>query len=164
MDASGTIRWVEVCYCREFLGVAMDEEIGYFEEYLTDITIADARSPAACEGYPVCNDCDCTNKVRFRGEPFLDYLRRIATEPDSGRIARTGAVPRDGWAGAARCVPEETVRNHKAGRRPVRWVRRTRWGSGTCTSRGNLVAPFSLVASGHLLGRQLLLSIVGSRT
>ena len=68
VDESGTIRWVEVCYCREFSGVAMEEEIGYFEEYLTEIQIADARSPQSCEGYPVCNDCDCTKKVRFPGD------------------------------------------------------------------------------------------------
>src|SRR5579875_1013120 len=65
VDATGTIRWVEVCYCREYYGVAMHEELPYLEEYLTNIEVADARSPASCEGYPVCNDCDCTNKVRF---------------------------------------------------------------------------------------------------
>ncbi len=78
VDNSGTIRWVEVCYCREYSGVAMEAEIPYFEEYLTDITIADARSPEHCEGYPACNDCDCTRKVRFPGEAFLDYLRWVA--------------------------------------------------------------------------------------
>jgi hypothetical protein len=110
VDETGTIRWVEVCYCREFLGVAMDEEIGYFEEYLTNITIADARSPAACEGYPVCNDCDCTNKVRFPGEPLLAYLRRIAAAP---RLARSSDPDRPtrwlGWRGQV--VPEEAARN-----------------------------------------------------
>ncbi len=110
VDESGTIRWVEVCYCREFLGVAMDEEIGYFEEYLTDITIADARSPAACEGYPVCNHCDCTNKVRFPGEPMLAYLRRIAAEPDPSRASDPGRPTRWlGWRGQV--VPEEAARN-----------------------------------------------------
>ena len=69
VDASGTIRWVEVCYCREYYGVAMHEELPYLEEYLTDIEVADARSPARCEGYPACNDCDCTRKVRFEGKP-----------------------------------------------------------------------------------------------
>jgi hypothetical protein len=110
VDESGTIRWVEVCYCREFLGVAMDEEIGYFEEYLTDITIADARSPAACEGYPVCNDCDCTNKVRFAGEPFLAYLRRIAAGPEPSRSSDPARPTRWlGWRGHV--VPEEAARN-----------------------------------------------------
>jgi hypothetical protein len=112
VDDSGTIRWVEVCYCREFLGVAMDEEIGYFEEYLTDITIADARSPRSCEGYPVCNDCDCTSKVRFRGEPFLDYLRRIAAEPESAGSPAEGHPTRWlGWRGQV--IPEEAARNRE---------------------------------------------------
>jgi len=55
VDATGTIRWVEVCYCRESYGVAMHEELPYLEEYLTDIEVADARSPRYCEGYPECN-------------------------------------------------------------------------------------------------------------
>jgi hypothetical protein len=111
VDEAGTIRWVEVCYCREFLSVAMDEEIGYFEEYLTDITIADARSPRSCEGYPVCNDCDCTNKVRFAGEPFLDYLRRIALMPEAPGSSSDEHRPTRwlGWRGQV--VPEEAARN-----------------------------------------------------
>ena len=113
VDDSGTIRWVEVCYCREFLGVAMDEEIGYFEEYLTNITIADARSPRSCEGYPVCNDCDCTRKVRLPGEPFLDYLRRIATEPDRAESPHAGCPTRWlGWRGQV--TPEEAECNQGA--------------------------------------------------
>jgi hypothetical protein len=114
VDELGMIRWVEVCYCREFVGVAMDEEIGYFEEYLTDITIADARSPAACEGYPACNDCDCTNKVRFPGEPFLAYLRRIAAELDPSGSPDPGQPTRWlGWRGEV--VPEEAARNRASG-------------------------------------------------
>jgi hypothetical protein len=115
VDGSGTIRWVEVCYCREFLGVAMDEEIGYFEEYLTDITIADARSPRSCDGYPVCNECDCTDKVRFRGEPFLDYLHRIVAEPEPAEASPGGAPTRWlGWRGEVR--PEEAARNRQGER------------------------------------------------
>jgi hypothetical protein len=110
VDDAGTIRWVEVCYCREFSGVAMDEEIGYFEEYLTDITISDARSPRSCEGYPACNDCDCTRKVRFPGEPFLDYLRRIAAEPDPAGSPQAGWPTRWlGWRGQV--TPAEAQRN-----------------------------------------------------
>ena len=66
VDASGTIRWVEVCYCREYYGVAMHEELPYLEAYLTDIEVADARNPIRCEGYPACNDCDCTAKLEER--------------------------------------------------------------------------------------------------
>jgi hypothetical protein len=108
VDASGTIRWVEVCYCREYYGVAMHEELPYLEEYLTDIEVADARSPARCEGYPACNDCDCTKKVRFKGEPLLDHLRRTAAESDppvgEGRPTRWL-----GWRGQV--SPEEVQRN-----------------------------------------------------
>src|ERR1700748_2801100 len=76
VDRGGTIRWVEVCYCREAYGVAMEEELPYLEEYLTDVTVTDARNPRLCEGYPVCSTCDCTRKVRPKGEPLVDYLRR----------------------------------------------------------------------------------------
>jgi hypothetical protein len=114
VDESGTIRWVEVCYCREFLGVAMDEEIGYFEEYLTDLTIADARNPRACDGYPACNDCDCTNKVRFPGEPFLAHLRRIAAGAETG--GSPGEVHPTRWLGwRGQVVPEEAARNRSGG-------------------------------------------------
>ena len=110
VDQSGTVRWVEVCYCREFSGVAMREEIDYFEEFLTEIRIADARSPVFCEGYPTCNDCDCTNKVRFRGEPFLDYLRRIVIEPPSAAQEHVDRTTRWlGWRGNV--TPEEADRN-----------------------------------------------------
>jgi hypothetical protein len=109
VDESGTIRWVEVCYCREYYGVAMEEELPYLEEYLTDVTIADARSPRYCEGYPVCNDCDCTKKVRFRGEPFLSYLLRSVRE--SAPVAEGNSRPTLwlGWRG--RMTPEEAERN-----------------------------------------------------
>jgi hypothetical protein len=113
VDESGTIRWVEV-YCREFSGVAMDEEIGYFEEYLTDITVADARSPRSCDGYPACNECDCTSKVRFPGEPFLAHLRRVAGGSEAGGAAVEERPTRWlGWRGQV--VPEEAARNRAGG-------------------------------------------------
>ena len=109
VDATGTIRWVEVCYCREYYGVAMHEELPYLEEYLTDIEVADARSPRYCKGYPECNDCPCTRKVRFEGEPLLDYLRRIVAEPE--RVAPCPGRPTRwlGWRG--RVSLEEERRN-----------------------------------------------------
>ncbi|ODU00510.1 MAG: hypothetical protein ABS79_03235 [Planctomycetes bacterium SCN 63-9] len=108
VDASGTIRWVEVCYCREYYGVAMHEELPYLEEYLTDIEVADARSPAHCEGYPACNDCDCTGKIRFEGEPLLDHLRWMAR--DDGDLAVDDRPTRWlGWRGEV--CPEEARRN-----------------------------------------------------
>jgi hypothetical protein len=111
VDAAGMIRWVEVCYCREYYGVAMHEELPYLEEYLTDIEVADARSPEFCKGYPECNDCACTRKVRFGGEPLLDHLRRTAVEV--GETSTEGGRPTRwlGWrgqvgAGEARRNPE----------------------------------------------------------
>ncbi len=113
VDASGTIRWVEVCYCREYYGVAMEEELPYLEVYLTAIEVADARSPAHCEGYPACNDCDCTRKVRFEGEPLLEHLRRTVVEP--GEVAADAGRPTRwrGWRGQV--TPDEAERN-RAGR------------------------------------------------
>jgi hypothetical protein len=109
VDHGGTIRWVEVCYCREYYGVAMAEELPYFEEFLTDMTIADARAPAHCEGYPVCNDCDCTRKVRPKGEPFLEYLRRTSSEPDPTSETRP---PR--WLGWRGQLTEPEQRRNRA--------------------------------------------------
>jgi hypothetical protein len=99
VDASGTIRWVEVCYCREYFGVAMHEELPYLEAYLTDIEVADARSPRYCKGYPECNDCPCTRKVRFEGEPLLDYLRRIVARPDQAARVQGHSTRWLGWRG-----------------------------------------------------------------
>jgi hypothetical protein len=111
VDATGTIRWVEVCYCREAFGVAMEEELPYLEEFLTDIEVADARNPIHCEGYPACNDCDCTKKVRFEGEPLLDHLRRIGAglrEATPGMGCSTRWL---GWRGEV--SPEEARRNQE---------------------------------------------------
>ena len=90
VDESGVIRWVEVCYCRGYYGVAMHEEVPYLEEYLTDIVVADARSPAHCEGYPACNDCDCTRKVRFRGVVNPALLDRLLVAESRNQPAPAG--------------------------------------------------------------------------
>jgi hypothetical protein len=109
VDASGTIRWVEICYCREYYGVAMHEELPYLEEYLTDIEVADARSPITCKGYPECGDCDCTTKVRFEGEPFLDHLRRSVDGAEAVSTAEDRPTRWLGWRGEV--CPEEDRRN-----------------------------------------------------
>jgi hypothetical protein len=110
VDAAGTLRWVEVCYCREYYGVALEEELPYFEEFLTDITIADARNPRLCEGYPACNDCACTTKMRFRGEAFEDYLWRLVEAPQAVTSEVAGSSARWlGWRGQV--TPEEAERN-----------------------------------------------------
>jgi len=118
VDATGTIRWVEVCYCREYYGVAMEEELPYLEEYLTDIVVADARSPRYCKGYPECNDCACSRKVRFEGEPLLDHLRRtIAKEGDEASAALGRPTRWLGWRGHV--STEETRRNRANLTEPV---------------------------------------------
>ena len=117
VDATGKIRWVEVCYCREYYGVAMHEELPYLEECLTDIEVADARSPARCEGYPACNDCDCTRKVRLRGEPLLDHLRRTAAEPVESPPAEGRPTRWLGWRGE---IGPEEDRRGRAGYTPDR--------------------------------------------
>ena len=111
VDATGTIRWVEVCYCREYYGVAMHEELPYLEEYLTDIEVADARGPKDCKGYPECNDCPRTRKVRFEGEPLLDHLRRTAAEADP--TAGEGRPTR--WLGRRGRIGPEEARRNRAG-------------------------------------------------
>jgi hypothetical protein len=102
VDESGTIRWVEVCYCREFLGVAMDEEIGYFEEYLTDITIADARSPHSCEGYPVCTTAIAPTRSDSRASRFSTTSAGSPSCPMRPDHPWMNTIPRGGWAGAER--------------------------------------------------------------
>ena len=116
--ATGTIRWVEVCYCREYFGVAMEEELPYLEEYLTDIEVADARNPRDCKGYPECNDCDCTRKVRFKGEPLREYLRRTIAQEGGETTAVPGRPTRWlGWHGQV-CTAE-AQRNQPSSTEPV---------------------------------------------
>src|SRR5262249_13628617 len=112
VDASGTSRWVEVCYCREYYGAAMHEELPYLEEYLTDIEVADARSPRHCKGYPECHDCDCTRKVRFAGEPLLDHLRRDPDGPADVAPGEGRATRWLGWRGRVSAAEER--RNREA--------------------------------------------------
>ena len=110
VDDTGTIRWVEVCYCREYYGVAMEEEIPYLEDYLTDIEVADALNPRHCKGYPECNDCACTRKFRFEGEPLMDHLRSVVAEGRGAIAEARGRATRWlGWRG--RVSPEEARRN-----------------------------------------------------
>src|SRR4029078_1889126 len=108
------IRWIEVCYCREYYGVAMEEELPYLEEYLTEVEVADARSPKYCKGYPECHDCSCTRKVRFEGESLMDHLRSaVAESRDAGAVALV-RPPR--WLGGrGRVSPEEAERNRAFG-------------------------------------------------
>tara|TARA_Y100000588_G_scaffold381232_1_gene466517 strand:+ start:1541 stop:1927 length:387 start_codon:yes stop_codon:yes gene_type:complete len=78
---NGEIHWIEVCYCREAFGPGNEliEELPYWEEYFKNIKIKMARDPNKCDGYPVCGDCDCTNKLErklsYKGKHFLSRLR-----------------------------------------------------------------------------------------
>jgi len=108
---SGQVDWIEVCYCREAYGVAMYEELPFFEPYFDNLIIADARDPDGCKGYPECGTCDCTAKVNLVGEPFVDYLDRVnasAAEPPA-------VVPRPpkwtGWRGNITTAEAERNRN-----------------------------------------------------
>ena len=86
------------------------EELPYLEEYLTDIEVADARSPRYCKGYPECNDCACTRKVRFEGEPLMDHLRStVAESREAGAVTQVRPTRWLGWRG--RLSPEEAERN-----------------------------------------------------
>ncbi len=80
VDAGGTVKWVEVCFC----ATPLDEERPYWEQYfeLTKVQDAhglpcrdrDGREPWACA------QCDCTErlerKLAAKGEPFVERLRR----------------------------------------------------------------------------------------
>src|SRR5690606_23965733 len=101
--------WVEVCYCREAYGVAMEEELPYFERFMSDIVIADARNPKTCDGYPKCNDCDCTRHIRFEGTDVRTHLIDLARIEVSAETSE-GRAPRwVGWRGQS--TPEEAARN-----------------------------------------------------
>jgi hypothetical protein len=124
VDGNGTIRWVEVCYCREYYGVAMAEELPYFEAVLTDMTVTDARSPDHCEGYPACGDCDCTRKVRPKGEPLLDHLARPLEAAEPGPDTAPVVERPTRWLGwRGRVTPEVDWRIREAtlgiGERPA---------------------------------------------
>src|SRR5688500_3112193 len=76
----GTMRWVEVCFCREPLA----EERPYWEEFFTLERVQDAHSRRNCrddtgETPWACGDCDCTTKLEAKlrswGEPFMAALR-----------------------------------------------------------------------------------------
>jgi hypothetical protein len=109
VDKSGLIRWVEVCYCRDYFGVAMHEELPFLKAYLADIEVADARSPRYCKGYPECNSCKSTRKVRLEGEPLLDHLRRVVKTPCESPSGEGKPTRWLGWRGQVE--PDEAARN-----------------------------------------------------
>ena len=75
----GSVRWVEVCYCR----TPLEEERPYWEEYFDLTKVQDAHNRQHCrdwngEEWWACSTCDCTEKLEARlaewGEPFLEVL------------------------------------------------------------------------------------------
>jgi len=74
--ADGTVKWVEVCYCRD----PLNEERPYWEEYFDLISVKDAHNRENCRDLKgaedwACGDCDCTEMLEKRmsswGAPFL---------------------------------------------------------------------------------------------
>jgi hypothetical protein len=113
VDERGDARWVEVCYCREYYDVAMKEELPYLERFLHEIEVGDARDPRFCDGYPKCNDCNCTDSVTFPGIGFNDYLeKRVSEEIKTSPAAVTALVPTRfrGWQGKVQ-TEQEQARN-----------------------------------------------------
>lgn len=87
LTEEGEVRWLEVCYCREAFGPGYElaEELPYWEAYFENIDVRFARKPEDCEGYPVCGDCACTEKLEAKlenlGAPFLECLKEQAAPP-----------------------------------------------------------------------------------
>jgi hypothetical protein len=106
----GKLRWVETCYCREYSNVAMVMELEYFEPYLHNIEVADARDPRYCKGYPHCNDCLCTRTIKFKGVPLSEYLEKAKSDPTPVDPVPTRWT---GWRGKVQ-TDEEKERNQAA--------------------------------------------------
>ncbi|HYG74903.1 MAG TPA: hypothetical protein VEK08_07865 [Planctomycetota bacterium] len=107
VDADGTIRWVETCYCREYLNVAMVMELEYLERYLHRITVTDARDPRYCKGYPHCNDCLCTKTIRFDGRTFDSFLDELASRERPRESATKIPTQWAGWRGKVQTEDEK---------------------------------------------------------
>ena len=75
----GSIRWVEVCFCR----TPLEEERPYWEEYFELVQIKDAHDRRRCRDLNgeepwACSNCDCSRKLEKnlaqKGEGFLETL------------------------------------------------------------------------------------------
>ena len=92
---SGTVRWVEVCYCP----TPLQEERPYWEEYFKLVQIKDAHDRRRCrdligEEPWACSNCDCTARLESKmegwGQPFLESLkhrREKAEEKPTAAVA-----------------------------------------------------------------------------
>lgn len=84
LRGDGTIRWVEVCFCR----TPLEEERPYWEEYFELVKVQDAHARHKCRDENgtepwACGECDCTAKLESRlkttGGAFLEVLRAICS-------------------------------------------------------------------------------------
>jgi hypothetical protein len=80
----GSVKWVEVCFCR----TPLEEERPYWEEYFELVKVQDAHARRKCRDETgeepwACGDCDCTARLESRlkstGEAFLEVLRGTAS-------------------------------------------------------------------------------------
>ena len=76
---TGTVRWVEVCYCP----TPLLEERSYWEEYFDLKRVQDAHDRRKCRDQNgeepwACGNCDCSarleQRLKARGAPFLESL------------------------------------------------------------------------------------------
>ena len=81
--ASGSVRWVEVCFC----DLPLQEERPYWEEYFELVRVQDAHARHRCRDESgsepwACCACDCSArleaKLATQGRPFLEVLREAA--------------------------------------------------------------------------------------
>lgn len=72
---SGSVQWVEVCYC----STPLAEERPYWERYFDLLKVQDAHARSRCRdlngtGSWACDNCDCTarleEKLARKGQPF----------------------------------------------------------------------------------------------
>jgi hypothetical protein len=96
VDADGTVKWVEICYCTR----PLDEERPYWERFFELSRVQDAHDRSRCRhenGTELwsCDSCDCSARLEAKlaksDESFVAALRASAT----GRcIARRSPPPR----------------------------------------------------------------------
>jgi hypothetical protein len=76
---TGSVKWVEVCYC----SMPLQEERPYWEEYFDLVKVQDAHARSRCRDLNgkeswACSNCDCTDRLEARlatwGPLFLDTL------------------------------------------------------------------------------------------
>lgn len=80
LRSDGTIRWVEVCFCRE----PLEEERPYWEQYFELVNVQDAHARHKCRDENgtepwACGECDCTERLEKRLQSadasFIESLR-----------------------------------------------------------------------------------------